>query len=547
MSASNKKKLRKEQEAVQLTEKQQAAQKEAKKNHLLTVAFVVCMAVLLVVAIVIGVRQTITATGFMEKKTVALTVGDQKLSNAELNYYYMDAINSFISNYGSYAAMFGLDTTKPLNEQMYDADAQTTWADYFMESAEENARSIYALCNAAGEAGYTLSEEAENSIDTTLSNMSAYATLYGYSEAKDYLQAIYGKGATEKSYREYYARSSLAQEYQQHYADGLSYSDADLRAKEAENFDAFSSFSFNTYYLSTSRFLTGGTTDEDGNTTYTDEERAAAAESAEAAAKELIAEKYDSVDALNEAIAGLSINADTTASSTTSANVLYSSVSSSYRDWVVDSARKEGDITYIPSSTTSTDDNGNEVVTVNGYYVVYFVGRDDNLEPLSNVRHILAAFEGGTTDSTTNATTYSDEEKAAAKAEAEALLDEWKSGDATEDSFAALANEKSDDGNGTTGGLYEDISRDSNFVAEFKNWALEDHKPGDTGIIETQYGYHVMYYSGDTAYSYRDYQIESALRSADVDQWFTDTVDSLEMTVGNTKYIKTDLVLSSGN
>ena len=91
MSASNKKKLRTEQEAVQLTEKQQAAQKEAKKNHLLTVAFVVCMAVLLVVAIVIGVRQTITATGFMEKKTVALTVGDQKLSNAELNYYYMAA------------------------------------------------------------------------------------------------------------------------------------------------------------------------------------------------------------------------------------------------------------------------------------------------------------------------------------------------------------------------------------------------------------------------------------------------------------------------
>ncbi len=547
MSASNKKKLRKEQEAVQLTEKQQAAQKEAKKTRLLTVAFVVCMAAILVVAIVIGVRQTISANGVMEKKTVALTVGDHQLSNVELNYYYMDAINSFISNYGSYAAMFGLDTTQPLDKQMYDADAGTTWADYFMESAEENARSVYALCDAAEDAGYTLSEDAKTNIDTTLSNMSFYATMYGYSKADDYIQAIYGRGAGEKSYRAYCERGSLAQEYQQHYADSLSYTDEDLRAKESENFDAYSSFSFNTYYLSTSRFLTGGTTDEDGKTTYTDEEKSASVQAAEAAAKELTAQKYDSADALNEAIAKLSINADSTASSTANSNVLYASVSGTSRDWVADSARKVGDITYIPSSSSSTDENGKETTTVNGYYVVYFVGRDDNLEPLSNVRHILAAFEGGTSDPNTNVTTYSDEEKAAAKAEAEALLEEWKSGDATEDSFAALANEKSDDGNGTTGGLYEDISRDSSFVPEFEDWAVADHEPGDTGIVETQYGYHVMYYSGDTDYSYRDYQIRNALRSADMEQWLTDTVEALEMTVGNTKYLKTDLVLSSGN
>lgn len=547
MSASNKKKLRKEQEAVQLTEKQQAAQKEAKKTRLLTVAFVVCMAAILVVAIVIGVRQTISANGVMEKKTVALTVGDHSLNNVELNYYYMDAINSFVSSYGSYAAMFGLDTTKPLDEQMYDADAETTWADYFMESAENNARSVYALCDAAEAAGYSLSEDAKTSIDTTLSNMSAYAALYGYSKADDYIQAIYGKGSGEKSYRAYCERSSLAQEYQQYYADSLSYTDEDLRTKESENFNAYSSFSYHTYYLSTSRFLTGGTTEEDGTTTYTDAEKAAAAEAAEAAAKELTAEKFDSADALNEAIANLSINAETTASSTASVNVLYASVPSTYRDWVTESARKAGDITYIPSSSTSSDENGNETVTVNGYYVVYFVGRDDNLEPLSNVRHILAAFEGGTTDPNTNVTTYSDEEKAAAKAEAEALLAEWKSGDATEDSFAALANEKSDDGNGTTGGLYEDISRDSSFVPEFEDWAVADHNPGDTGIVETQYGYHVMYYCGDTDYSYRDYQIENALRSADMDQWFNDTVDAMEMTVGDTKYLKTDLVLSNGN
>ena len=60
-------------------------------------------------------------------------------------------------------------------------------------------------------------------------------------------------------------------------------------------------------------------------------------------------------------------------------------------------------------------------------------------------------------------------EKEAAKQKAEEILDEWMSGDATEDSFAALANEKSDDGNGTTGGLYENVYP-GQMVSSFNDW-----------------------------------------------------------------------------
>ena len=87
MSASSKKKLRKEQEAAKLTEKQQAAQQEAKKNRLSTSLFVVVMAVILVIAVAVGVKQTISTSGIREKNTTALTIGQHKLSNAELNYY----------------------------------------------------------------------------------------------------------------------------------------------------------------------------------------------------------------------------------------------------------------------------------------------------------------------------------------------------------------------------------------------------------------------------------------------------------------------------
>lgn len=545
MSASSKKKLRKEQETAKLTEKQQAAQKEARKMSLYTTAFVVVMALLLVVAIAVGVNQTITNSGIREKNTTALTVGSHKISNAELNYFYIDAVNNFYSQYGSYAAMFGLDVATPLNEQVVDASTGRTWADDFLDAAKENAKSVYAMADAAEAAGFSLSEEQTASVENSLSTIKLYATLYSYSDTSTYLKAMYGNGATEESFLEYSMRNTLANAYYSKYAADLTYEEADLRAVDAENYNAYSSYTFNYYYLSASKFLEGGTTDENGTTTYSDVEKAASVTAAEETAKALTAEEITSVDELDAAIAALPINAETEAASTGNVDTLYSSVNSIYADWLADESRKEGDKAYFASTSTSTDENGNETVTVNGYYVVYYTSTNDNTFPLSNVRHILVAFEGGTTDETTGTTTYSDEEKAAAKTEAEEILAEWKAGEATEDSFAELANTKSDDGDGTTGGLYENISPASNYVTNFKNWALDDHKAGDTGIVESEYGYHVMYYSGDSEYTYRNYLIENELRSADLTEWYNETIEATTVTEGSTKYIRMDLVLSS--
>lgn len=542
MSASNKKKLRKEQEANKLTEKQLAAQKEARNTKLYTLAFLIAMAAILVIAIVVGVNQSMTSNGVRERNTTALTVGSHKLSNAEMNYFYIDSINSFLNTYGSYAAMFGLDTSKPLNQQTYSEEDGTTWADYFLTSAQGSAQATYAIADAAQAAGFSLNDDQKANLDANITAINLYATAYGYKSGEEYLKAMYGTGARMSSYKNYCELSALASAYQNHYASELSYTDADLRAAEADNPSAYSSFSYNTYYLAASRFLEGGTTDENGSVTYSDEEKAASVSAAEEAAASLTA--AESLQDFDEAIAALPINAESSsASSTAYTDVLYSSVISTYRDWITDSARQEGDITVIPSTSTSTADDGTETTTTNGYYVIRFVGSNDNNFPLSNVRHILAAFEGGTKDSYTGATTYSEEEKAAAKAEAEAILQEYLDGDATEERFAALANEKSDDGDGTTGGLYENISPNSSYVTAFRDWAVADHAPGDTDIVETEYGYHVMFYVGDSDTLYRDYMIENDLRNQDTSEWYTETVNAAEITVGNTSYIRSDLVL----
>ena len=536
MSASSKKKLRKEQEAAKMTEKQLAAQKEAKKTSLYSTAFVVAMAVILVIAVVIGVRQTITTTGIREKNTIALTVGDHEINSVEMNYFYMDAVNNFYSNYGSYAAMFGLDLTKPLNEQFLDEEAGVTWADDFMNSAKETAASIYAMADAAEAAGFTLPEADREALDTNMASLDLYATMYGHADADAYLKAMYGNGASKKTYAEYCEKQALASAYYAQYAESLTYEEADIRAAEAENFNAFSSYSYNTYYLAANRFQTGGTTDENGNTTYSDEEIAAAAAAAEASAKALTGADIKTAADLDAAIAALEINKDTEAVSTANTDVLYTSISALYRDWLT-GERKAGDVSYFASTT---DD------TVNGYYVVMFQGVKDNTMVLKNVRHILVTptHDHAEGEEHAEGETYSAEELAAAKATADEILASWQAGEATEESFAALANEKSADGDGVSGGLYENVYP-GQMVANFNDWCYDSaRKAGDTGIVETEYGYHVMYFVGDSDVTYRDYLIEEQLRTADLESWYTETVSAMTKTEGDTRFIRKDVVLN---
>ena len=117
-----------------------------------------------------------------------------------------------------------------------------------------------------------------------------------------------------------------------------------------------------------------------------------------------------------------------------------------------------------------------------------------------NVRHILIQPEGTNDDGT-----YTDEAWAEAEKKANALLDEWKNGEHTEDSFAYMAAENSTDpGSAENGGLYEDIYP-GQMVDAFDAWCFDPaRQPGDTGIVKTDYGYHIMYFSstGEHAYWY---------------------------------------------
>ncbi len=546
MSASNKKKLRSEEYSQKMTERQLQEQKEAKKLKIYTAVFVTALVLMVLTAAVLAVSRAVVKGGVRERYTVAATVGEHKLSAAELNYFYVDSVISYYSQISAYASLFGLDITKPLDQQVLDPETGLTWADNFMDSAIADAKNVYAIADAAKAAGFTLSEEHKSSIDSELL-MAEFNAVYaaGYSSIDSYLKAMYGNGASKEGYRSYLELRSLASAYLTEYSDSLTYEDADLREAEKENFSQYSSFSFNYKYLPVSDYLEGGTKDDAGSTVYSDEEKAAAQKKAEELANGLTGETCVSVESFNELIASMEGAAEN-ATSTVVANKLYtdSSIPSAVKEWLASSDRKEGDKTVIANTSTSTVD-GKEVTTVNGYYAVYFVSANDNNYPLVNVRHILIQPEGGTYNSTTGMYDYTAEEMVAAVAEADQLLQDWKAGKATEESFSELANENTDDSDKTSGGLYEDVYP-GQMVTAFNDWCFDlSRKAGDTGVVQTEYGAHVMYYSGTSETLYRDFMIENELRNADVTEWNTGLTEAMTSETLNTDYVMTGIVLAN--
>ena len=116
--------------------------------------------------------------------------------------------------------------------------------------------------------------------------------------------------------------------------------------------------------------------------------------------------------------------------------------------------------------------------------------------------------------------------------------------DGTEDGFAELAKTHSVDGNAKDGGIYTDLTSDTNFVPEFKNWYLDESRvPGNSGLVKTTYGYHLMYFIGSEpawpAYAEEDLLVELQEKLLD------DVIAAHPITTDYSKILLANVVLVS--
>ncbi len=105
------------------------------------------------------------------------------------------------------------------------------------------------------------------------------------------------------------------------------------------------------------------------------------------------------------------------------------------------------------------------------------------------VRHILLQ-----PNDSGDLTSYTDDEWAACKTEAELLYQQWQDGGATEELFDTMARTYSSCSSASSGGLIENIL-EGQMVENFENWIMADGlEYGDHGLIQTEYGYHLMFF-----------------------------------------------------
>jgi len=518
MSASDKKRQRNEALAGGLTQRQikeQAEAQRAKRNRTI-------YAVLAVVCAVGIAALLIWNSRFWEKNAVAATVDGTDYTVPDLQYYYSVVLNNAVyqAQYYSYMGInTGYDISKSAGEQWYSEAENKTYADYFREQALAGLTEVHVLCKAANEAGYTLSDEGQKEVDDTLAELDVAAAKNGTTRSSYIAQAF---GVSEKVYTRNLTNATLASEYSAHYADSISYDEAALEEYYDAHPDELDSYTYRYFNIDGSA---PSTQDADGNTVAaTDEEKeaamAAAKEKADAAIAEIQAaedKEQAFIDAAPKYVSENSKDAYTNDPSASLASEVLGSRLSQYSayasTWLKDSARKSGDVTSFE--------------TTSGYQIVLFLERKLVTDPTVDVRHILIQPETSD-DAQTNSQGVkipTQEQMDAAKAKAESLLEEWKAGEATAESFGKLAEENSSDGgSNTNGGKYEYVYK-GQMVPNFNDWCFDPARQiGDAGIVEnsgddaTYYGYHVIYFEQENEPYWKHTAIE-AKQSTDQSEW----------------------------
>jgi hypothetical protein len=180
MSASKKKQQRREAVDVEKVTEAQAKQAAYKKKARLYTIIGIVVAVLVVVLLVWN-------SGIFQKNATAATIGDDKLSVAELSFYYYD-VRQMYAQYGM------IDSNMNDAETVLNSADGTTYQDYFLEQALSDAQRYHVLYEDALKEGRTAAD-VKDSVDSQIANLKASAKAYGY-DYKAFLKALYGRYAT---------------------------------------------------------------------------------------------------------------------------------------------------------------------------------------------------------------------------------------------------------------------------------------------------------------------------------------------------------------
>lgn len=440
------------------------------------------------VVLVIGIAFAYVATGAIRggiisyfqipQKTLsgAVIEGEDgqeiKVTPGQYNYYFSNVYYSYYQLYAYYSSD-SVDFDKALSKQTYTDDDgnEMTWLEFLEQETLDSIKSVEVFYAAAVEENDgeepELTEEQQEEIDEELAEYKESAESYGFT-LNAYLKKVVGRGVNEELMRTEMKKSYIASDYQtqiQEAFESQDYDDAMYDEYYEENAEDMANADFRVFSASS----------EDD-------------------AEEMLERLKDGEDftdlAAEYAEDGYYTKAYGEASKSTEkflakvdANVKYSALSDEELDWIYSEEREAGDMDILASTYV--------VMIMKPAYV-------SNVAEV-NVRHILISPE---TDDDADVTDATDEQWADALEKAQSILEEWEQGDKTEDSFGELAKKNTEDtASSDTGGLIEGIYP-GEMVSEFNYWIFDNRNAGDTEIVRTDYGYHIIYFVSSDSVPY---------------------------------------------
>ena len=473
-------------------------EKEKKEERISTTVGIVFLVALVCLVASFPIRT------YLATHETYVVINGEKVNKVEFDYAYNTSKNNYITQYGSYLSYFGLDTSKDLSTQMYSDTL--TWQDYFEQNAVESLKQNKALMAEAKAAGFTYDTTDEyNTFKETIKTSAAAA---GVSD-KEYVRSIYGSYATMGRIEEYVKNDMVMNAYYQKLQEDNAPGDDEIQSYYEENKATYDSVD---YRLTTIEAdlptepteLADPVEETAADTTGTTDGTAATDTTQDTAYQPSDAEIAKAMEDAKV----LADDAEQTVAKDGEAheNEKKSSVNYMISDWLFDDARKAGDTTVI------TNDNSH------CYYVVAFEKRYLDETPSADVRVIIP-----TEDKT-----------------GEEILEEWKNGAATEDSFAELCKKYTQDTSAVeNGGLFEQVTK-TGMTEELSNWIFDSSRQaGDTVAITASDTTYVLYYIGQDQPEWK-INIKNTLVSDTMSQHMQDiTADvTVEDPKGKLNYLK---------
>lgn len=294
--------------------------------------------------------------------TVVATVDGMELTNADVQVYYWMQFYDFMEAYSSYAAMFGLDIYQSLDTQL-SIDGTTTWQQYFLQSGLDTWHSYVALSAKAEAAGFQIPDEYRDYLDETPSTLNTSALEAGFENAEQMLQADMGAGATLESYLEFLEAYYLGYLYYNDQVEQIVLTDEEVAGYYAEHAEEYAGngLTKDTRFVDVRHILVmpqGGTTGEDGSTTYSEAEWEACRQEAQK-----ILDEYLAGEQTEERFAELantySVDGGSNQNGGLYTDVYVGQMVEPFEDWCFDESRTHGETGLVK--------------TTYGYHVMFFV------------------------------------------------------------------------------------------------------------------------------------------------------------------------------